>query len=136
MNVATTLARDVSVLAIVSRMSWFQKVLDRVIQYTLERTGMVRALDYELLLRIQHGYVVSEIEILPDTLLAGRTLRESRPWDRGVVVLAIKRDGETQHGIPSRDDMIKAGDVLTAYGKETALQAMTQPLSSSPAPTP
>jgi hypothetical protein len=117
-------------LLFISRLTWFQKVLDRVIQYTLERTGMVRALDYELLLRIQHGYVVSEIEILPDTLLAGRTLRESRPWDRGVVVLAIKRDGETQHGIPSRDDLIKAGDVLTAYGKETALQAMTQPLQT------
>ena len=115
-------------LLFVSRMSWFQTVLDRVIRYTLERTGMVRALDYELLLRIQHGYVVSEIEILSDTFLAGRTLSESRPWDRGVVILAIKRDGETHPGIPSRDDLIKSGDVLTAYGKESALQAMTQPI--------
>ena len=116
------------VLLLISRMSWFQKVLDRVIQYTLERTGMVRALDYELLLRIQHGYVVSEIEVLPDTFLAGRTLRDSRPWDRGVVILAIKREGKTVPGIPSRDDLIQAGDILTAYGKENALQAMTQPL--------
>jgi Trk K+ transport system NAD-binding subunit len=103
-------------------------VLYHVIQYTLERTGMVRALDYELLLRIQHGYVVSEIEVMPDTFLAGRALRNSRPWDRGVVILAIKRDGETHPGIPSRDDLIKSGDVVTAYGKETALQAMTQPM--------
>lgn len=114
-----------------SRMSWFQKVLDRVIQRTLERTGMVRALDYELLLRIQHGYVVSEIEVLPDTFLAGRALRESRPWDRGVVILAIKREGKTISGIPSRDDLIQSGDVLTAYGKENALQAMTQPMEQS-----
>ena len=93
---------------------------------------MVRALDYELLLRIQHGYVVSEIEILPETFLAGRTLRESRPWDRGVVVLAIKRDGETHPGIPSRDDMIKAGDVVTAYGQESALHAMTKAMDQIP----
>ncbi|MBX7207735.1 MAG: TrkA C-terminal domain-containing protein [Verrucomicrobiaceae bacterium] len=117
-------------LFVVSRLSWFQKAVDHLIQRALESTGMVRALDYELLLRIQHGYVVSEIEVLPDTFLAGRTLRDSRPWDRGVVILAIKRDGATRHGIPSRDDLIEAGDVLTAYGKESALQAMTQPLST------
>ncbi|MHB1080940.1 MAG: cation:proton antiporter regulatory subunit [Prosthecobacter sp.] len=119
------------VMLFISRLTWFQKVLDHIIQSTLERTGMVHALDYELLLRIQHGYVVSEIEVPPETFLAGRTLRESRPWDRGVVILAIKRDGKTHSGIPARDDMIQAGDVLTAYGKESALQSMTQPLEHS-----
>ena len=114
-------------LYFISRLGWVQKVLDHLIQHALERAGLVRALDYELLLRIQHGYVVSEIEVLPDTYLAGRTLRDTRPWDRGVVILAIKRDGETHPGIPSRDDLIKPGDVLTAYGKEKDLVAMTQP---------
>mgnify|MGYP000494046602 CR=1 FL=1 len=50
---------------------------------------------------------------------------------RGAAGGDVTRDGETQHGIPSRDDLIKAGDVLTAYGKESALQAMTQPLEQS-----
>lgn len=115
-------------LYFISRLGWVQKALDHLIQHALERAGLVRALDYELLLRIQHGYVVSEIEVLPDTYLAGRTLRDARPWDRGVVILAIKRDGETHPGIPSRDDLIQPGDVLTAYGKENDLVAMTQPL--------
>ncbi|WP_395751490.1 TrkA C-terminal domain-containing protein [Prosthecobacter sp.] len=123
------------VMLFVSRLAWFQKVLDHLIQRTLERTGMVRALDYELLLRIQHGYVVSEIEVLAGTFLAERTLRESRPWDRGVVILSIKRDGHTQSGIPARDDLIKPGDILTAYGKETDLLAMTQPFEPTPSPT-
>ena len=115
-------------LYFISRLGWVQKALDHLIQHALERAGLVRALDYELLLRIQHGYVVSEIEVLPDTYLAGRTLRDTRPWDRGVVILAIKRDGKTHPGIPSRDDLIQSGDVLTAYGKEKDLVAMTQPL--------
>lgn len=119
-------------LFIVSRQTFFQKIVDHTIHRALERAGMVRALDYELLLRIQHGYVVSEIEVMPETFLAGRTLRESRPWDHGVVVLAIKREGKTQPGIPSRDDMILVGDVLTAYGKETSLHAMTLPLGEAP----
>ncbi|MFN7560865.1 MAG: TrkA C-terminal domain-containing protein [Prosthecobacter sp.] len=117
-------------LFFISRFGWVQRALDYLIRHALERAGLVRALDYELLLRIQHGYVVSEIEVLPDTYLAGRTLRESRPWDRGVVILAIKRDGETHPGIPSRDDLIQTGDVLTAYGKENHLQAMTQPVTA------
>jgi hypothetical protein len=117
-------------LYFISRLGWVQKALDHLIQHALERAGLVRALDYELLLRIQHGYVVSEIEVLPDTYLAGRTLRDSRPWDRGVVILAIKRDGETHPGIPSRDDLIQPGDVLTAYGKEKDLVSMTQPLTA------
>lgn len=130
------LAGGLVVMLMISRLAWFQKILDHVIQRTLERTGMVRALDYELLLRIQHGYVVSEIEVLPGTFLSGRTLRESRPWDQGVVILAITREGKTHSGIPARDDLIKAGDILTAYGKENNLLAMTQPSdqpsSSSP----
>ena len=117
-------------LFFISRFGWVQRALDYLIRHALERAGLVRALDYELLLRIQHGYVVSEIEVLPDTYLAGRTLRDARPWDRGVVILAIKRDGETHPGIPSRDDLIQPGDVLTAYGKESHLQAMTQPLTA------
>lgn len=117
------------VLLYISGRSWFQKVLDHLIRRTLERTGMVHALDYELLLRIQHGYVVSEIEVLAGSFLAGRKLCESRPWDRGVVILAIKRDGETSPGIPGREDLVGAGDVVTAYGKESSLQEMTLPLS-------
>ncbi|MEZ5386100.1 MAG: TrkA C-terminal domain-containing protein [Prosthecobacter sp.] len=115
-------------LLVVSRLGWFQKLLDRIIHYTLERTGMVRVLDYELLLRIQHGYVVSEIEVLPGTYLAGRTLRDSRPWDRGVIILSIMREGKLIPGLPGPSDIIQAGDILTAYGKDKSLQAMVERL--------
>ncbi len=116
-----------SVLLYLSRVGWLQKLLDRIIKKTLERTGMVRALDYELLLRIQHGYVVSEIEVLPDTYLAGRTLRDSRPRDRGVIILYIKRNDEIIPGLPGPGDLIQPGDVVTVYGKEQSLQEMIEP---------
>ena len=123
------------VLLFLSRIGWLQKLLDRVIRYTLERTGMVRALDYELLLRIQYGYVVSEIEVLPNTYLAGRALRDSRPWDRGVVILFIKRDDEMVPGLPGPADIIQPGDVVTAYGKEQSLQAMVEPMVADSVPS-
>lgn len=105
-----------------SRLGLSQRLLDRVIQHALERAGLVRALDYELLLRVQAGYCVSEIEVLPDSPLVGSSLSQSRPWDQGVVILAIKRNEQTQPGIPSRSDVIEAGDVLTAYGREQDLK--------------
>jgi hypothetical protein len=129
-------AAGVSGLLLLSRIGWLQKLLDHLIQRTLEHTGMVRALDYELLLRIQHGYAVSEIEVLPDTYLTGRTLRDSRPWDRGVVILSITRNSETIPGLPGPSDLILAGDILTAYGKEDSLKAMVEPLKNDPVPGP
>lgn len=105
-----------------SRLGLSQRLLDRVIQHALERAGLVRALDYELLLRVQAGYCVSEIEVLADSPLVGRSLSQSRPWDQGVVILAVKRNEQTQPGIPSRSDVIEAGDVLTAYGREQDLK--------------
>ncbi|MBV6501809.1 MAG: hypothetical protein CJBNEKGG_04328 [Prosthecobacter sp.] len=123
-------------LLMLSRVGWLQQMLDHVIHKALEHAGMVRALDYELLLRIQHGYAVSEIEVLPDTYLAGRSLRDSRPWDRGVVILSIRRNGETIPGLPGPSSLILADDILTAYGKEDSLKAMVEPLKNNPVPGP
>lgn len=117
-------------LMLLSKVCWLQKIIDHTIQRALEKMGVVRALDYELLLRIQHGYVVSEVEVMAGTHLAGRTLRESRPWDQGVVILSVQRDGENLPGLPGPGDMIKAGDVVTAYGKESALVKMVEPVTS------
>lgn len=110
------------------RIAWFQRILDNIIHRTLEKAGLVRALDYELLLRIQSGYCVSEIEVLPSTFLAGRSLRECRPRDRGVIILAIKRGGQTIPGIPGPLERLQPGDVITAYGHEEDLRKLTQPM--------
>ena len=122
------LVGGLALLFLIFRTRWLRRVLDHWIQLTLERAGLVHALDYELLLRIRHGYVVSEIEVEKDSFLDGRSLRDSRPWDRGVVILAVKRGGETLPGLPGPSDVIKVGDVLTAYGKEAALKDMLNPV--------
>lgn len=109
------------------RVSWVQRAFDHVIQHALERIGLVRVLDYEMLLRIQSGYCVSEIEVLPDTPVVNKTLRESRPWDHGVVILAIKRDGNTIPGLPGPTETLLVGDLLTVYGEEHKVKAVLQP---------
>lgn len=108
------------------RVGWVQRAVDHLIQRALKRAGLVRALDYELLLRIQSGYCVSEIEVMPDTPVVNKTLRESRPWDHGVVILAIKRNGSVIPGLPGPIEKLLAGDLLTVYGEEHRVRAMLQ----------
>jgi hypothetical protein len=71
---------------------WVRKNLDRLIEYSLVSAGLVHAMDYELLLRVDHGYCVSEFLLEKDNPLIGRPLRDSRPWDQGVIVMAIRRN--------------------------------------------
>jgi hypothetical protein len=109
------------------RVGLIQRSVDYVIRGALRKAGLVHALDYELLLRIQSGYCVSEVEVMNDTPIVNKTLRESRPWDHGVIVLAIKRNGETIAGLPGPTETLLTGDLLTVYGEEHRVKAMLQP---------
>lgn len=80
-----------------------KKLLDWSIRHTLERAGLVHALDYELLLRVESGYCISEIEILESCMLANRCLKESRPADAGIIVLGISHRGGEFVGAPGPD---------------------------------
>jgi len=108
------------------RLRLVRKTMDRWISYSLTRVGLVRALDYELLLRVEHGYVVSEYVVEPDNPLVGKMLRHSRPWDSGVIVLAIRREEELLPGIPGPNHIVDAGDVLVLYGQEKDAKRLMQ----------
>jgi len=91
---------------------------------------VVRALDYDLLLRVASGYCISEIEILDDNPIAGKTLAESRPADMGVVILSIRRGDGTFTGAPGAQDRVNSSDVLTVYGHEKDLAKLNRASSA------
>jgi Trk K+ transport system NAD-binding subunit len=113
-----------AMLLYLTRVSWVQNAIDSVIKRTLESTSLVKVMDYELLLRIQHGYVVLEVDILTDSPWVDKALRETRPWDHGIIVLAIKTDGRALDGLPNADTVLRAGDVITVYGKEQNIHSL------------
>lgn len=122
-------------ISLLGRVRYLRRTLDRMISYSLTQAGLVRALDYELLLRVEHGYVVSEYLIEDNNPLVGKMLRDSRPWDSGVVVLAIRRNDELLPGIPGPSQTIQAGDVLVLYGQEKdAMCLMHLPINEVSAP--
>jgi len=113
----------------VGRIQWVRRFLDYWIKASLMRSGLVRAMDYELMLRVDHGYVILEYLLEDRNPLIGRTLRESRPWDSGMVVLAIRRNNAMLPGIPGPDALPLNLDVLVIYGHEHDLKKVMTPLS-------
>lgn len=125
----STVVLVVLLITYVGRWRFVRRFLDYWIAASLTRAGLVRAMDYELMLRVDHGYVVSEYLIEDRNPLIGRKLRESRPWDSGVVVLAIRRDDSLLPGIPGPETLLLDGDVLVIYGQEHDVKKVMQPVN-------
>lgn len=112
------------VLALLSRVRVLGIVVDSVIQMTLERAGVSHVMDYDLLLRVQSGFCVSEIDVLEGSLIAGKTLAATRPADQGIIVLGITNKEGVFHGVPGPNDRVEVGDVITVYGNEEAIKKL------------
>lgn len=111
-------------LAILSRIQLLSRWIDVVIQMSLEKAGVTHVLDYELLLRVQSGYCVSEIDVLEDSPIAGKPLAETRPADRGIIVLGITGTDGIFRGVPGPKDRVEVGDVITVYGNEDDIKKL------------
>lgn len=118
------LVAGLALLLYLTRVSWVQNAIDRIIKRTLENTNLVKVMDYELLLRIQHGYVVLEVDVLPESPWVDKELRETRPWDHGIIILAVKSDGRALDGLPNAHTVLRVGDVITVYGKEQSIHEL------------
>jgi uncharacterized protein with PhoU and TrkA domain len=90
----------------------------------LEGAGNLRAVDYEVLLKVKHGFCVSDLEISDGHPLAGRALKESRPSDEGIVVLGIYHQEGRFEGAPNKDAIIEAGDTIMVYGAEESVNRL------------
>lgn len=110
------------VLMVLSNIKVLKSVLDLLIRKTLERAGVSHALDYDLLLRVQSGYCVSEIDVLEGNPIAGHSLAETRPADKGIIILGITGKDGIFHGVPGPQDRVETGDVITVYGNEEAIK--------------
>lgn len=133
MLIVGSVVLGLGLLLYLTRVTWVQRAIDRIIQHTLERSGLVHVMDYELLLRIQHGYVVLEVDVLEDSPWANKPLRETRPWDHGIVVLAVKTDGLPMDGLPNAETILRPGDVITVYGQEQNIHRLLDSVPLKPA---
>ncbi|WP_193214366.1 TrkA C-terminal domain-containing protein [Luteolibacter marinus] len=103
-----------------------KRPLDALMCRMLTRAGVIRALDYEVLLHVKEGFSVSEVEMWEGHPYAGKALHESRPSDDGLVILGIHRADGTFAGAPDKHVVIHPGDVVMVYGSDLAVKAMRE----------
>lgn len=110
--------------AVLLNLSFVKKPLDRLMQRSIEKVGMTKPLDFEMLLQLREGFCVSDVEIQEGHPLAGKMLMESRPADRGIIVLGIYHGGTKFEGAPDKSAKVEVGDVVMLYGEEKEVNAM------------
>lgn len=114
----------VGIIAVFFRLGIVKRVIEVVIQASLQRMGAIRVMDYETVLRSNAGYSVMQVELDPHSVHLGRTLAGAQLGSSGVLVLSIQRENGEQIGTPHPTSPLLAGDVLTVYGHEDAIKAV------------
>ncbi len=100
----------------VSRVGPVDRALSRGIGRILTKAGY-GARDYATVMQLSREYGVSELQVKDGDWMAGRTLREARLRDEGVVVIGIHRRGEGYLGAPGPETSLRPRDTLVLYGK-------------------
>lgn len=109
------------VVAVFFRLKLVKKLLEHLIQLSLDKLHQVRAMDYETVLRSKDGYAVMQFEIEKDHHLIGRTLAGAKLSQEGVLVLGIERATGEYIGATHSTTEIQIGDMLTVYGNEGSI---------------
>lgn len=101
---------------------WVDKHLSRFINFGLKKWTDLEVRDYAGLLRLGGEYQVSELQVQSDDWLAGKSLEQLNLSDEGILVLGIQKAGGDYNGAPHSLTVVKEGDVILLYGKQSALE--------------
>ncbi|GHC62519.1 TrkA C-terminal domain-containing protein [Roseibacillus persicicus] len=100
--------------------------VDRLMKASLEKAGLKRAIDFDVLLKLRDGYAVYDFVLEEGHPWANKRLHQSRPADSGLVVLNFMRGDKTFVGAPDKDALLQAGDTVTVYGAESAVKSVSE----------
>ena len=112
------LAAGIALLVVLAASQPVDRALTRIIRRALRRWSDLDVRDWAGLLELEGGYTVAELEVEDADWIAGRALADLTLRDEGLVVLGIHRVKGPYVGAPDGETVIRAGDVLTLYGRE------------------
>jgi hypothetical protein len=106
-----------SIMGLLATSPWIDGHLSRCIAWALCRWTRLDARDYTALLGLAGGHAVLELEVTPESWLAGRRLDELELPEEGVLVLGIQRADGSFVGAPRGRSTIRPYDTLILYGQ-------------------
>jgi K+/H+ antiporter YhaU regulatory subunit KhtT len=96
---------------------WLDRQLCRVISRALRRFTSIDVRDFARLLHLRGEYGISELRVEAEDWLAGRRLGDADLVREGILVLGVECPGGHFIGAPGPDLEIRAGDLLSLYGR-------------------
>ncbi|WP_346622236.1 TrkA C-terminal domain-containing protein [Blastococcus montanus] len=127
------LRRTVVIIGSMAGLLWLAKndrvdrLLRRVIERVLSRVADLDVRDYAALLHLRGRWRVVQLPVKDDDWITSRPLGLLRLPEEGVAVLGVERD-DGWIGAPSEDLRLRAGDVVTLYGRQAILDDITDRL--------
>jgi len=109
-----------------SRTRWVDRRITKLATLALRRWTQLEVDDYAALLHVGGEYVVIEIQVEKGSWLAGHNLGSMSLREEGIVVLGIERLDGSYLGVPTRDTVIEAQDVLVLYSRGDAIANLDQ----------
>ncbi len=111
---------------ILARSKIVYHLMKKIIVGILSRSKALQLHDYHDILAISKGYSISRIRVQPENWLIGKKLKELGIQKEGTTILAITRrvNAQEKHIIPHGETMIEEGDLLTIYGRCTAMDCL------------
>ena len=112
------LAAGLGVLAYLALSDRVDRYLSNLIEWMLDRVVGFQVRDMHTILNLGGGYMVTRMEVDPESWLASKTLRTVSLPAEGLIVLAIERPDGTTDYAPGADDCIPAHGSVIVYGPE------------------
>lgn len=104
-----------------SRTKMVDVVLNRLITRALKRWTKLDVMDYTSVLEMERGYRITRLKVLKGSWLSsGKSLRDMRLSDAGVIVLGFHRTND-YIATPSADTVFEVDDEIICYGTEAIL---------------
>ena len=103
---------------------YFNRLLSRLVQWTLRRWTHLDVRDYANLLRLSGDYAVTELRVDADDWITDKPLSETNLRREGILVLGIHRPDGTYIGAPKGSTFIRPEDLLILYGRLKSLNEL------------
>ena len=119
------LALGAALLFLATRSSRLDRLLERAIDYILNRFTDIRPKNFSRLMTVMEDYEVTEVEVAENEWLKGKTLSELKLTDEGLLILGIIREDSQYIGVPRGRYEIEPEDRLVIYGKGDRVAALS-----------
>lgn len=112
------------VLLSVWQINSVRELADRLLTVVVARIPHLEVIDFEELLEFDKGYTVAQLHVDRNRWMTGRTLRDLRLADEGVLVLSVTRASGATIGTPEADTTLEVGDRILIYGHQESLERL------------